>query len=362
MSVDWRHWRRRHRRGLSRADTKLDREVAIKVLPDNFALTPTPRAIHARSASPGAVNHPNVAAIYGVEEQGGTRALVMELVDGEDLAQVLTRGAIALTDALPVASQIAEALEAAHEQGIVHRDLKPANIILKGVRTPPPPAFRTAATRLRFAAADVAGCTVKVLDFGLAKAVSPAEPHRSAITPSSHADCSCDTDGGHSRHGGLHGAGAGEGPRRRQAGGYGWIGAVLYEMLAGERAFKGGDVTEVLASVLKDTVDFGALPAGVPARLKELIGRCLERDPRKRQRDAGDILLELAAIQKNRDEPAPGGWTTRSGRRNGARRDSGACDWRRPQARCCEERHLQKTRRPCVFRWWHRPGARRGRK
>jgi len=274
-------------------DTKLDRDVAIKVLPESFALDADRIARFTREAKAlAALNHPNIAAIYGIEEQGATRALVMELVDGEDLAQVLTRGAIPLTNALAIAKQIAEALECAHESGIVHRDLKPANVKVRP------------------------DGTVKVLDFGLAKAVTPADPHESGVANSPTLTARA------TQMGVILGTAAYMAPEQAKGRVVDkradiWaFGAVLYEMLSGERAFKGGDVTEVLASVIKDTVDFSALPAGVPARLKELIGRCLERDPRKRQRDAGDILLELAAIEKNRDEPTPGAPKESSGRKS----------------------------------------------
>jgi serine/threonine protein kinase/Tol biopolymer transport system component len=272
-------------------DQKLDRDVAIKVLPESFALDADRIARFTREAKAlGALNHPNIAAIYGIEEQGHTRALVMELVDGEDLAQVVARGPIALADALPIAGQIAQALEAAHEQGIVHRDLKPANVKVRP------------------------DGTVKVLDFGLAKAVSPTAPHESAVanSPTLTAAAFAGGYGPGTQLGVILGTAAYMSPEQAKGRVVDkradiWaFGAVLYEMLAGERAFKGGDVTEVLAAVIKDKVDLDALPARVPVRLRELIGRCLERDPRKRQRDAGDILLELAAIEKQRDEPTPG--------------------------------------------------------
>ena len=132
-------------------DTKLNREVAIKVLPDFFATDPDRLARFTREAQTlASLNHPNIAAIYGIEESSGVRALVMELVEGEDLSQRIARGAIPLDEALPIARQIAEALEAAHEQGIIHRDLKPANLKVRS------------------------DGTVKVLDFGLDKAMEPA--------------------------------------------------------------------------------------------------------------------------------------------------------------------------------------------
>jgi serine/threonine-protein kinase len=143
-------------------DTKLERDVALKILPDVFASDPERLA---------ALNHPSIAQIYGIE----SNALVMELVDGEDLAAIIARGPLPVADALPLAKQIAEALEAAHEQGIIHRDLKPANIILKGARGPTPTRLPDGSRSPTIAAADVAGCTVKVLDFGLAKAFAGPE-------------------------------------------------------------------------------------------------------------------------------------------------------------------------------------------
>ena len=132
-------------------DTTLNRDVALKVLPDSFAHDPERLARFTREAQTlASLNHPHIAAIYGLEESGGVRALVMELVEGEDLSQRIARGAIPIDEALPIATQIAEALEAAHEQGIIHRDLKPANIKVR------------------------ADGTMKVLDFGLAKAMDPA--------------------------------------------------------------------------------------------------------------------------------------------------------------------------------------------
>src|SRR6266446_6858373 len=132
-------------------DTKLNRDVALKLLPDAFASDPDRLARFTREAQTlASLNHPHIAAIYGIEESNGIRALVMELVEGEDLSQRIARGAIPLAEALPIATQIADALEAAHEQGIIHRDLKPANIKVR------------------------ADGTVKVLDFGLAKVIEPA--------------------------------------------------------------------------------------------------------------------------------------------------------------------------------------------
>ena len=179
-------------------DTKLNRDVAIKVLPDSFASDPERLARFTREAQTlASLNHPNIAHIHGLEESGGVRALVMELVEGEDLSQRIARGAIPLDEALPIAKQIAEALEAAHEQGIIHRDLKPANIKV------------------------ATDGTVKVLDFGLAKAMEPAGSRLSptAMSQSPTITIARDDDrrGRDPRHRGVHGAGASEGARGGQA-------------------------------------------------------------------------------------------------------------------------------------------------
>ena len=171
-------------------DTKLNRDVAIKVLPDLFATDPERLARFTREAQTlAALNHPNIAAIYGIEGN----ALVMELVDGEDLSAAIARGPLPFAEALPIARQIAEALEAAHEHGIVHRDLKPANIKVR------------------------ADGTVKVLDFGLAKAMDPAAGSSANVANSPTFSVHATPNGRDSRHGGLHGARAGTRQGGRQA-------------------------------------------------------------------------------------------------------------------------------------------------
>ncbi len=171
------------------------------------------------------LNHPNIAGIYGLEESAGITALVMELVEGDDLSQRIAQGAIPLDEALPIAKQIAEALEAAHEQGIIHRDLKPANIKVR------------------------ADGTVKVLDFGLAKAMEPAGAvvaERVDVADDHHAGDDAGRDD--SRHRGLHESGAGARAGRVDKRADIWaFGAVLYEMLTGRRAFEGEDVSDTLA-------------------------------------------------------------------------------------------------------------------
>ena len=251
-------------------DTQLDRDVAIKLLPEAFADDPDRLARFQREAKVlASLNHPHIAAIYGLEDADGVKAIVMELVEGEDLAQRLRRGAIPLDEALPIARQIAEALEGAHEQGIIHRDLKPANIKVR-----PDGA-------------------VKVLDFGLAKALEPAA--------GSSVDLAAPTitSPAITRMGIILGTAAYMSPEQvkgRQADKRSdvWaFGAVLYEMLSGRRAFKGDDTSDTLAAVLREAIDWTALPASTPTPLRHLMARCLERDVRRRLRDIGEARIAL---------------------------------------------------------------------
>ncbi len=265
-------------------DTTLERDVALKFLPGAFASDPDRLARFTREARTlAALNHPNIAAIYGIEESGGVRALVMEFVDGEDLSALIERGAVPLADALPIARQIAEALEAAHEQGIIHRDLKPANINVR------------------------ADGTVKVLDFGLAKAMDPPASADTGAKRSSMMNSPTLT-----QHGLILGTAAYMSPEQAKGRTVDkrtdiWsFGVVLYEMLAGQRAFGGDDVTETLAAVLRDTPAFEALPASTPARLRRILERCIERDPKARLRDIGEARVALARIANgDADEVAP---------------------------------------------------------
>ena len=248
-------------------DTTLHRDVALKIVPDAFAGDPERLARFTREAQVlASLNHPNIAAVYGFED----RALVMELVDGEDLSERLARGPLRPGEALPIARQIAEALEAAHEQGIVHRDLKPANIKLRpdGV--------------------------VKVLDFGLAKAMDP---------PSGvHGDRSNSptiTTPAMTKMGVVLGTAAYMSPE--QAKGLPadkrsdvWaFGCVLYEMLTGARLFQSVDVAETLAAVHTRDPDWSKLPADVPRAVRSLLRRCLERDRPKRMADVAGALFAL---------------------------------------------------------------------
>ena len=210
------------------------------------------------------LNHPNIAAIHGFEESNGVQALVLELVEGPTLADRIAQGPIPIVEALPIARQIAEGLEAAHEQGIVHRDLKPANIKLRP------------------------DGTVKVLDFGLAKVLQPE-----ATTGGDLAASPTITSRSMVQRGLMLGTAAYMSPE--QARGVPadkrsdiWaFGAVLYEMLSGQMAFKGDDVVDTLSAVVGRDIDWTALPAATPPSVRCLIERCLDRDPRHRLRDIG---------------------------------------------------------------------------
>ena len=258
-------------------DTKLHRDVAIKVLPEAFALDAERLARFTREAQVlASLNHPNIAAVYGLEEQGTTRALVMELVDGEDLSQRIARGAIPLDEALPIARQIAEALEAAHEQGIVHRDLKPANIKVRP------------------------DGTVKVLDFGLAKALDPA----AVSAPTDHAPTI--TSPAMTMRGAILGTAAYMAPEQargkpvdRRADIWAF-GVVLYEMLTGARLFSGEEISDVLAAVLTKGPDWTALPPAAPEPIRRLLRRCLEKDRKQR---LGDISVARLEIQDALNAP-----------------------------------------------------------
>ena len=260
-------------------DTKLDRDVAIKILPEAFAHDADRLARFQREAQTlASLNHPNIAAIYGLEESGGVTALVMELVEGEDLSQRIARGPIPVDETLPIAKQIAEALEAAHEQGIIHRDLKPANIKVRS------------------------DGTVKVLDFGLAKAIEGAG---SAGEVGGRVDVADDHVARATQVGMILGTAAYMAPEQAKGRSVDkradiWaFGVVLYEMLTGRRAFEGEDVSDLLVAVLSKDVNLGALPAGTPPRLRALVRECLVRDPRQRLRDIGDARLVLDKIMRH---------------------------------------------------------------
>ena len=271
-------------------DTQLNRDVAIKVLPELFALDADRLARFTREAQTlAALNHPNIAHIYGLEGSGATgspRALVMELVEGDDLSVVMERGStsaasqlrrtgMALEEALPIARQLVDALEAAHESGIIHRDLKPANIKVRP------------------------DGTIKVLDFGLAKAMDPA------VASSPQAMLSPTITARATQMGVIIGTAAYMAPEQAKGKTADkradiWaFGVVLYEMLSGRRAFEGDDISTTIAAVLMREPDMRALPATTPAAVRHLVARCLVKDPKQRLRDIGDARLLLD------DKPEP---------------------------------------------------------
>jgi serine/threonine-protein kinase len=253
-------------------DTKLQRDVALKILPEAFAADAERLARFKREAQVlASLNHPHIAAIYGIEDSGSVHALVLELVDGPTLADRLVRGPLPLDEALPIATQIAEALEAAHEHGIVHRDLKPANI--------------------KLAQDD----TVKVLDFGLAKAMDPA----SVLSPEFTTAPTITTPAMMTGIGTILGTAAYMAPEQAKGRAADkrsdvWaFGCVLYEMLTGHRAFEGEDVADTLASVLKAEPRLGDLPPSVPPHVRSLLQGCLRKDRRQRIADTSTALFIL---------------------------------------------------------------------
>jgi len=260
-------------------DTRLNRDVALKVLPDAFARDLQRLARFEREAQTlAALNHPHIAHIHGVEESNGVRALVLELVDGPTLADRIAQGPIPADEALLIARQIADALEAAHQQGIIHRDLKPANIKVRP------------------------DGTVKVLDFGLAKALSPlsgalvdagSSPTLTAPVPMTGI-------------GAILGTAAYMSPEQARGQAIDkrtdiWtFGCVLFEMTGGRLAFPGRTLSDTIAAVLERSPDWTALPPATSPSLRRVLARCLEKDPRQRWRDIGDVRLELDDAQASR--------------------------------------------------------------
>ena len=266
-------------------DTTLDREVAIKVLPEDFAADPDRLARFEREAKLlASLNHPNLATVFGVHDSEGTRFLAMELVPGKDLAQPLGRGRLSVDDAVSIARQIAEGLEAAHEQGIIHRDLKPANVMIS-------PEGK-----------------VKVLDFGLAKAWQPEEgdtdlTHSPTLTAQMTAAAV------------LLGTAAYMSPEQARGKPVDkrtdvWsFGCVLFEMLTGARCYQGETVSDTLVGILSQAPDWESLPAGTPQPVRRLLRRCLEKDPPRRLRDIGEARIaledfEAGAVSDGRDDGA----------------------------------------------------------
>jgi serine/threonine protein kinase/Tol biopolymer transport system component len=250
-------------------DTRLGRDVAIKVLPDPLGAIPGRLArfeLEARVLA--TLNHPHIAAIYGVEEADDVRGLVLELVEGPTLAEQLGAGAVSINEALELARQIADALESAHERGIIHRDLKPANIKI------------------------TADGTVKVLDFGLAKVFAKEDSHDELANLSPIAAA-------HSHDGVIAGTVPYMSPEQSRGRPVDkrtdiWaFGCVLYQMLTGRPAFAGETSPDTIAAVLQQDPDWTLLPAQTPATVVRLIRRCLEKDPKRRLRDIGDARLEI---------------------------------------------------------------------
>jgi len=270
-------------------DTNLRRQVAIKVLPESMARDGDRLARFQREAEVlAALNHPQIAQIYGLERSSGQTALVMELVEGSTLADRLARGPIPVDETLAIVAQIAEALAAAHEQGFVHRDLKPANVKLRP------------------------DGSVKLLDFGLAKAMQ--SPATNAIDQSLSPTM---TSPATTQAGMILGTAAYMSPEqaRGQAAGRSsdvWsLGCVLFEMLSGKAAFAGDTVSDVLGSILKTEPDWTVLPADTPTTVRRLLERCLRKDRRRRPQDAGDVRIALEEAPENTAPAAISGGPSR---------------------------------------------------
>jgi Tol biopolymer transport system component len=250
-------------------DSRLGRDVALKLLPEKFARDTERMARFEREAKVlASLNHPNIASIYGLEESNGARALVMELVEGVTLAERIKGRPLPLDEALPIAKQIAEGLEYAHEHGIIHRDLKPSNVKVRP------------------------DGQVKILDFGLAKAFEGeacGEEIENSPTLSAVA----------TRMGVLLGTAAymspeqARGKRVDRRADIWAFGCVLYEMLTGREAFGGDTTSDILASVIRAEPDWTRLPASVPPRVRELLRRCLQKNPKERLRDIGDARISI---------------------------------------------------------------------
>jgi eukaryotic-like serine/threonine-protein kinase len=254
-------------------DSRLQRAVALKILPDAFAADVDRVArFHREAQLLASLNHPHIASIYGFEEVGDIKALVLELVEGPTLADRIAQGPIPLDEALVIARHIADALEAAHEKGVIHRDLKPANIKL------PPEG------------------NVKVLDFGLAKMLDEggASASRGALTMSP-------TLSVHATYAGvILGTAAYMSPEQARGRSVDkradvWaFGCVLFEMLAGARPFDGEDVAETIGAVIHKPPAWERVPATTPPAVRLALERCLEKDPRQRIRDVSDVQLALS--------------------------------------------------------------------
>src|SRR5262245_49652468 len=278
-------------------DTKLNRDVALKILPAAFASEPDRLArFHREAQVLASLNHPHIGAIYGFEDSGETHALVLEFLDGPTLADRIAQGPIPIEETLPLATQIAEALEAAHEQGIIHRDLKPANIKLRP------------------------DGTVKVLDFGLAKLTEPGFGVRDSgfdgsLSPTITSPALMTGVGvilGTAAYMSPEQAKGRAADKRTDI----WaFGCVFYEMLTGKRPFGGDDVTETVAALIRAEPDWTALPAATPAAVHELLRRCLQKDSRQRLRDIGDARIEVGSVVVHSDANTVRTTTTSARRR-----------------------------------------------
>ena len=266
-------------------DTRLERDVAIKALPEHLASDPSRLERFEREARTLAgLNHPNVAGIYGVEEQDGAKFLVLEFVDGETLADRLERGPVPVDEAVEIAVRIAAGVEAAHEAGVIHRDLKPANIKV------------------------TTEGEAKVLDFGLARAdaiASSSASHNNATMTMPETPQPAPT---------IEGTVLGTAPymspeqargRRVDKRTDTWaFGVVLYEMLTGDSPFAAETASDSIAAVLHKRLDFDRLPAGTPPNVRRVIERCLERDRDERYRDIGDVRIELRRVETTPATPS----------------------------------------------------------
>lgn len=250
-------------------DLHLNRRVALKFLPEAFAGDPERMARFEREAKLlASLNHPNIAAIYGLEQAEGKRFLVLELVEGETLAQRIDKGPLPVDESLALCRQIAEGLEAAHENGVIHRDLKPANVMITG------------------------GDKVKILDFGLAKALSDETQRIDSSQSPTLTEAM-------TRPGVILGTAAYMSPEQAKGKSVDkrtdiWaFGCILYECLTGRKVFEGETITETLASILKSDPYWQALPATTPHTIRVLLHRCLQRDAGRRFRDAADVRIEI---------------------------------------------------------------------
>jgi len=261
-------------------DTKLGREVAIKVLPEAFAQDKGRLARFEREARLlASLNHPNIATLYGLEESNGQKFLVMEMVEGETLAERIAHGAIPVDEALLLFHQIADGLEAAHEKGVIHRDLKPANIKITPEGKP------------------------KVLDFGLAKV------YRERPSDSNQSESPTFTRG--TATGVILGTAPYMSPEQARGTSVDkradvWaFGCCLYEALTGRPAFRGDTMSDTIAAILKNEPDWDALPSSMPGSMKRLLRRCFQKKPEQRLRDIGDARLEIEDAESAEPDASP---------------------------------------------------------